>query len=152
MPLIVAEEYPENFGPLTLTRATFELRYGALCPLERALQITNDIVLQCRPELADYLRAKYNLPVNTGASGDLFQGLPAYTPWEILAQSDVLITADFENWSRTHANYCVTGIMPGAHIVGDASYIHVGEGAVVQPGCVLDVSNGPIIIDARAVI
>ena len=28
--------------------------------------------------------------------------------------------------------------MPGAHIVGDASYIHVGEGAFVQPGCVLD--------------
>ncbi len=28
--LIVAEEHPENFLPLSLTRATFELRYGAL--------------------------------------------------------------------------------------------------------------------------
>src|SRR5687767_2757184 len=102
MPLIVAEENPENFYPLTLTRATFELRYGAWCPLDRALQITRDVALRCRPELAEYVRARTGLPVNEDSEGELFPGLPAATPWEILAQSADLISADFELWSRRH--------------------------------------------------
>jgi UDP-N-acetylglucosamine diphosphorylase/glucosamine-1-phosphate N-acetyltransferase len=152
MPLIVAEESPETFGPLTLTRATFELRYGALCPLERALLVTNDVALRCRPELAPYLRAKYHLPVNEDIDGDLFPCLPAPTPWEILAQSDKLIVTDFEIWRTAHANFRDSGIMHGAHIIGDARDVHLGEGSVVQPGCVLDVTSGPIIIASRALV
>ena len=104
MPLIVAEENPENFYPLTLKRATFELRYGAWCPLDRALLITPDVALRCRPELAEYVRAKTGLPVNEDIEGELFPGLPAARPWDILAQSDRLISADFEPWARRHRN------------------------------------------------
>lgn len=159
--LIVAEEQPENFLPLSLTRATFELRYGALCPLDRALlaarQSGQKVGLRCRPELAEYLRAKTHLPVNeeiptqsqSGEEQETFPGLPANTPWEILAQSDGLIAADWELWNRHHQNHCPKRL-PGVHVIGGRQNIFMGERASVQPGCVLDASGGPILIAANA--
>src|ERR1044072_7744783 len=94
MPLLVCEENAADFGPLALTRATFELRYGAYCPLERALQVTRDVALRCREELAPYLRAKYGLPVNEDREGEVSPGLPAPTPGEILGQRNRLFCAD----------------------------------------------------------
>lgn len=153
--LIVTEEHPENFYPLSLTRATFELRYGALCPLDRALLETDKIGLRCRPELAEYLRAKTHLPVNEDISEEedheYFSGLPASTPWEILAESDKLIAADWDLWNRHHRNYRPKRL-GGVHVIGSAHDVFVGERAVVQPGCVLDASNGPIIIASGAQI
>ena len=149
MSLVVAEEHPENFGALTQTRATFELRYGALCPLDRALQITDDVVLRARPELADYLRAKTGLRVNEEIEGEPFPGLPATTPWEILAHSSAHIAADFRSWDKRHANHRENAMMNGAYIVGDHSDVFIGRGSIVQPGCVLDASDGPIIIAAN---
>lgn len=150
--LIVTEEHPENFLPLSLTRATFELRYGALCPLDRALLISNNIGLRCRPELAEYLRAKTHLPVNEDIpDGDheYVSGLPAKTPWEILAQSDKLIADDWDEWNRHHRNHRPKR-MTGVHVIGSADDIFIGERAAVQPGCVLDASHGPIIIATGA--
>jgi len=147
--LIVAEEHPEKFGPLALTRATFELRYGALCPLDRALQVSPEVALVCRPELAAYLRAKTGLPVNEDIEGEPFPGLPASTPWDILGQSDRLIAADFHEWQKRHVNHRDEALMTGAHVVGDRHDVFIGRGGVVQPGCVLDATNGPIILDER---
>lgn len=149
--LIVEEEYAENFAPLTLTRATWELRYGAWCPLERALLQTDKVALRVRPELAAYARAKTGLPVNSdierlGITGQKFPGLPAATPWEILARSDKLIAEDFELWRCTYSDFKSVAVGAGAHVIGDASLLHIGEGASVQAGCVLDVSGGPIIL------
>lgn len=149
--LILEEEHAENFAPLTLTRATWELRYGAWCPLERALLRTDKVALRVRPELAAYARAKTGLPVNEdierlGIQGEKFSGLPFSTPWQILAHSDKLIEADFELWRQTFQNSQALALSPGAHVVGEASRLHIGEGASVQAGCVLDVSNGPIIL------
>ncbi|MBV9863779.1 MAG: hypothetical protein JO316_00365 [Abitibacteriaceae bacterium] len=146
MPLIVAEEHPEHFWPLTLTRATFELRYGAWCALDRALLVTKDIALRCRPELAAYLRARTGLPVNEDVEGELFPGMPATTPWDILAQSNKLIVADFELWHKYNSNCREQALMPGVHLIGDRNLVHIGENSVVQSGCVLDASAGPIII------
>lgn len=146
MPLVVAEEHPEKFGSLTQTRATFELRYGALCPLDRALQITDDVVLRARPELAAYLRAKTGLRVNEDIEGEPFPGLPANTPWEILAHSSAHIAADFRDWEKRHTNARDVALMNGAYIVGDSSDVFIGHNSVVQPGCVLDATDGPIII------
>ncbi len=67
-------------------------------------------------------------------------------------------------WELVHANggeiereYRIFGkkgiygrVHEGAHIVGDEVFI--GEGAVVQPGVVLDAEEGPIYIDEGAVI
>jgi UDP-N-acetylglucosamine diphosphorylase/glucosamine-1-phosphate N-acetyltransferase len=151
--LIVVEECPENFYPLTLTRATFELRFGALCPLDRALLISSSVGLRCRPELAEYLRAKTHLPVNEEIPEDVehepFSGLPAETPWEILAHSDKHITDDWELWNRHHQNHRPKRLA-GVHIVGGAHNVFLGERACVQAGCVLDATSGPIIIAAGA--
>ena len=147
--LIVSEESPENFGPLTQTRATFELRYGALCPLDRALQITKEVALRARPELAEYLRAKTGLPVNEDIEGEPFPGLPASTPWEILNHSAAHIAADFHEWQKRHRNFLSTALMNGAHLIGDKRDVFIGQGSVVQPGCVLDASGGPIILAER---
>lgn len=147
--LIVSEEHPENFGPLTQTRATFELRYGALCPLDRALQITKEVALRARPELEEYLRAKTGLPVNEDIEGEPFPGLPAQTPWEILGRSDAYIAADFHEWDKHHTNHLDTVLCNGVHLIGDKRDIFIGRGAVVQPGCVLDASGGPIILAER---
>jgi UDP-N-acetylglucosamine diphosphorylase/glucosamine-1-phosphate N-acetyltransferase len=150
MKLLVVEENAENFLPMALTRATYELRYGVLCPLDRALLQTKDVALKCRPHLAPYLRARTGLPVNEDiideVERDIAPGLPALAPWEILSQSDKLIAADFGLWNELHRNVRGAISWRGVHIIGDASQIHVGAGAVVQPGCVLDVSGGPIIL------
>ena len=126
--LIVAEEHPENFLPLSLTRATFELRYGALCPLDRALLVAEKsgrkIGLRARPELAQYLRAKTGFPVNediaAGGEEEICAGLPAQTPWDILAQSDKLITADWDLWNHHHRNLRPKRL-PGVHIMATPS-------------------------------
>ncbi len=149
MPLIVAEENHHPFGPLADTRATFELRYGALCPLDRALLVTKDVALRCRPELEAYLRAKTGLRVNEDVEGEPFPGLPAATPWDILAHCDAHIAGDFYDWQKRHENYQEHAMMHGAHIVGDRRDVFIGQGSLVQPGCVLDVTNGPIILDER---
>jgi UDP-N-acetylglucosamine diphosphorylase/glucosamine-1-phosphate N-acetyltransferase len=161
--LIIAEENPRTFLPLTLTRATFELRYGALCPLDRALLAAREsgqkVGLQCRPELAEYLRAKTQLPVNeeiplenqSGEEHEFFPGLPFPTPWEILANSDKLIVADWELWHRYYQNHRPKRLA-GVHVIGGAQNVFTGERATVQPGCVLDASGGPIIIATGAQI
>jgi UDP-N-acetylglucosamine diphosphorylase/glucosamine-1-phosphate N-acetyltransferase len=153
--LIVTEETPENFYPLSLTRATFELRYGALCPLDRALLVSENVGLRCRPELAEYVRAKTHLPVNEeipeSEEHEYFPGLPARTPWEILAQSDTLIAADWDLWNRYHRNHRPKR-MGGVHVIGGAQNVFLGERAIVQPGCVLDATAGPIIIAVGAQI
>lgn len=158
---ILSEENPENFFPLTLTRATFELRYGALCPLDRAVIAAQNagkaLGLRCRPQLAEYVRAKTRLPVNEeiptedelGEEYEYLPGLPASTPWEILSQSDRLIAADWELWNREYQNHRPKRL-PGVHIIGSARSVFLGERAVIQPGCVLDTSNGPIIIAPNA--
>jgi UDP-N-acetylglucosamine diphosphorylase/glucosamine-1-phosphate N-acetyltransferase len=147
--IIVEEEHPENFFPLTHTRATFELRYGAWCPLDRALAEAEKrglkVALRCRPILEEYLRAKTGLPVNEDIDGEKCNGLPAQTPWEILARSNDLITADWEEWNQTQPPS--RRILPrGVHLIGSRSDVYLAPNAVIQPGCVLDVSGGPIII------
>jgi len=150
MKLLVVEENVESFLPMALTRATYELRYGTLCPLDRALLQTKDVALKCRPHLAPYLRTRTGLPVNEDvqdeAEREVASGLPAPAAWDILSQSDKYITADFELWSERHHNVRGAANWHGVHIIGDVSQIHIGIGAQVQPGCVLDVSAGPIII------
>ncbi|HEY0073190.1 MAG TPA: hypothetical protein VGB77_03740 [Abditibacteriaceae bacterium] len=150
MKLLVVEENAENFLPMALTRATYELRYGVLCPLDRALLRTKDVALKCRPHLAPYLRARTGLPVNEDITDeverDIAPGLPSLAPWEILSRSDKFIAADFELWNELHRNVRGAISWRGVHIIGDASLIHIGAGAGVQPGCVLDVTGGPIII------
>ena len=154
MKLLLVEENAENFLPMALTRATFELRYGALCPLDRALLRTPDVALRCRPHLAPYLRARTGLKVNEDIEDEgereIMPGLPAPTPWEILGQSDKFIAADFEFWRGLHRNVRGALSLRGVHIIGDSHQVHIGQGGGVQAGCVLDVTNGPIIIAAGA--
>ena len=147
--IIVEEENPELFFPLTHTRATFELRYGAWCPLDRAIAEAErhnlKVALRCRPILEEYLRAKTGLPVNEDIEGQLFRGLPSKPPWEILAKSDELISDDWETWNQSQP--AGRRALPrGVHLIGNRSDVYLSQNATVQPGCVLDVSNGPIII------
>lgn len=155
MTIIVEEENPEAFFPLTHTRATFELRYGAWCPLDRAIAEAKKrgcgVALRCRPVLENYLRAKTGLPVNENIDGEIFDGLPAQTPWEILAHSAALICADWDLWNES-APDGRRAVPRGVHVIGNRADIYLSQNAMVQPGCVLDVSGGPIIIAGGAQI
>ena len=156
MPLVLREQTPENFLPLTWTRATFELRFGAMSPLERAFLVTNDIMLQCRDEIADDVRARTGLRVNDDYAGDIEYSnefdLPFETPWQILANSNSLIIDDFKTWRERNTNFRDEALMNGAHIVGAREDVHIGEGSCVQPGCVLDATNGPIILGKNVTV
>jgi UDP-N-acetylglucosamine diphosphorylase/glucosamine-1-phosphate N-acetyltransferase len=53
-------------------------------------------------------------------------------------------------WSDLHRNVRGALSLRGVHIIGDSHQVHIGQGALVQPGCVLDVTGGPIMIAAGA--
>ena len=158
--LVLREQTPEKFLPLTWTRATFELRYGAMSPLERALLVTKDIVLQCREEIAADVRARTGLRVNDDFVGNIEYSiqqssafdLPFDTPWQILTNSSSFITDDFKSWRERHTNFRDESLMNGAHIVGAREDVCIDEGSCVQPGCVLDATNGPIILGKNVVV
>ena len=156
MKWIILEEAPvENFWPLSRTRPTWELRFGAWSPLERVRLETSNVALRVRPELADYARIATGLPVNEdietqNISGETRHGLPYLWPWQILAHSDKLIAADYEQWSGVNFNCREDILLDGVHLIGDREHIHIGANASVQAGCVLDATQGPIIIGERA--
>ncbi len=158
MKWIILEEAPvENFWPLSRTRPTWELRFGAWSPLERARMETCHLALRVRPELAAYARISTGLPVNEdieaqNISGETRHGLPYLWPWQILANSDKLIEADYEQWMASHFNCREDIVLDGVHLIGDREQIYIGAGATVQAGCVLDASHGPIIVGERAEI
>ncbi len=108
------------------------------------------MAIKCRESLAPYLRARTGLLVNEDIQDEdereIAPGLPCGHALGDSGQSDKLIAADFELWNELHRNLRGAVSWRGVHIIGDVSKIHIGAGAIVQPGCVLDVSGGPIII------
>ncbi len=67
--------------------------------------------------------------------------------WELVHQNGSEIVREYEKFGKKG----IFGkVYDGAHLVGDEIYI--GEGAVIQPGVVLDAEEGPIYIDENAVI
>ena len=67
--------------------------------------------------------------------------------WELVHENGSEIVREYERFGKKG----IYGkVYDGAHLVGDE--IFVGEGAVIQPGVVLDAEEGPIYIDEGAVI
>ena len=149
--IILEETAVENFWPLSRTRPTWQLRFGIWSPLERALLETPNVALRVRPELAAYARITTGLLVNEDLdahkiSGEARHGLPYLWPWQILAHSDELIVADYERWAASNFNCREDIALDGVHLIGDRERIHLGANVSIQAGCVLDATQGPIVI------
>ena len=62
--------------------------------------------------------------------------------WDLMEKNGDRLRAD-------GARFPDNGLPPGVHRLGGGS-VSVGEGAVIEPGAVLDVRAGPVIVDAGA--
>ncbi len=73
----------------------------------------------------------------TALDGTLLRSVP-----DLVARNGDRLAAD-------GARFPDAGPLPHVHRVGDGG-VSLGEGAVVEPGAVLDTRNGPVIVDAAA--
>ncbi len=84
-----------------------------------------------------------------------FEGLPVqevdarlfHYLWELVHSNGDEIVREYRLFGKSGIH---GKVYEGAHIVGDD--IFIAEGAVIQPGVVLDAEEGPIFIDENAVI
>jgi UDP-N-acetylglucosamine diphosphorylase/glucosamine-1-phosphate N-acetyltransferase len=63
--------------------------------------------------------------------------------WELVLANGEWIRKEFPLYARGTGS---GGVEPGASVRGEASQLYLGEGAVVLPGVVLDVTEGPIFL------
>jgi len=71
--LVFEDNKTANLSPVTLLRATFEIKAGIYTILEKITKISEqncEIFLNARDILTDVLKEKYTLPVNENKSGD----------------------------------------------------------------------------------
>ena len=66
-------------------------------------------------------------------------------PWDLIAGNADRLKADIDALHRTGDSFLLTDV----HVLGDHP-VSLGEGAVVEPGVVLDVRSGPIRLEAGA--
>jgi len=71
-------------------------------------------------------------------------------PWQLVGATEKLLAQDWEIFSARRSSSDAT-VSPNAHIVEEGS-IHVGSGATVAPGAVIDAGDGPVVIDDGASI
>jgi UDP-N-acetylglucosamine diphosphorylase/glucosamine-1-phosphate N-acetyltransferase len=67
--------------------------------------------------------------------------------WHLVGASQEMLIADFPRW-KDRPNHWKDGPY---HLI-DAEHIRLGQGAKLSPGCVLDASKGPIVVDEGASI
>lgn len=70
------------------------------------------------------------------------QGTLLRSVWDLMEKNGDRLRADGERFPDG-------GLPPGVHRLGEGG-ISVGEGAVIEPGAVLDTRDGPVIVDAGA--
>ena len=70
------------------------------------------------------------------------EGTLLRSAWDLMERNGDRLRAD-------GARFPDAGPPPGVHRLGEGG-ISVGEGAVIEPGAVLDARNGPVIVDAGA--
>jgi UDP-N-acetylglucosamine diphosphorylase/glucosamine-1-phosphate N-acetyltransferase len=96
---------------------------------------------------------------NLDANGHLLEpgmlgGLPVHVeaeplverPWELVRENGARIERDVQRLGLVQGG---SDLEPGVHQVGDGPLI-VAPGAVIEPGTVLDTSNGPIVLGRGA--
>jgi UDP-N-acetylglucosamine diphosphorylase/glucosamine-1-phosphate N-acetyltransferase len=72
-------------------------------------------------------------------------------PWNIVSRNGEVIASDFEATKR--GGQRLGKVFDGVYVIGGSSdMVYVGEGAIVMPGCVLDLSEGPIYVDNDATL
>ena len=70
--------------------------------------------------------------------------------WDLVAHNDAALRHDAADFAANRADASFAP-PPGVHLVKPES-VHVAAGATLSPGVVLDASNGPIMLDAGAVV
>lgn len=166
---LVIQEGPEwaDLAPLTLGRPAFALACGASTLLEKQLRVfrPTQLTLRVREELAEWVRrrlapktgvptlvnppsaieANTTIPAASLCIGKGASPKPIGRIWDLITHSQGAIEDDFQHLGR---------LAPAAgpyHVV-NPEQIHVDPSVRIQPGVVLDASNGPIIIGASATI
>jgi UDP-N-acetylglucosamine diphosphorylase/glucosamine-1-phosphate N-acetyltransferase len=67
-------------------------------------------------------------------------------PWDMI-RYNAAVTALHAKTRTRHRR-----LPRSATVIGDRKYVYLGEGTVIHPEVVIDVSSGPVIIDTKAII
>jgi UDP-N-acetylglucosamine diphosphorylase/glucosamine-1-phosphate N-acetyltransferase len=74
------------------------------------------------------------------------EGYVLKAPWDLIRHNSAITILHAKTITRK-------GRVPrSVSVVGDKKHLYMGTGTVIHPGVVIDVSNGPVIIDAQAII
>jgi UDP-N-acetylglucosamine diphosphorylase/glucosamine-1-phosphate N-acetyltransferase len=68
-------------------------------------------------------------------------------PWDLVSHNSDLIKSNFKETSKSKGE-----IDSDAFIIGDPKCIYIGKNSTVEPGTILDVREGPVIVDDNTVI
>lgn len=133
------------------SRSIFNARCGILTPRQRlALQGVTEMVYTCSdPAYGERVSASGNMGwSDTPGAADLEISSEDFAAGPLIASLDEHILADIELLGSTGA---LDGFLSDAPtLVGPASGLLRHPSSDIQPGCVIDTSDGPVIIDKGA--
>ena len=125
-------------------------RLAALPPDSAVRQPDGTLVAaHLAPDDAHQLRRSHytQLPDNV-KTHTLAQNILLERPWHLLDQLDALLRADLDASDLPEAR---DDLPPGAHLVGDHA-VRIAPTARLRPGLVINAEQGPVAIDAHAVV
>jgi len=171
---IVEYDRFENFYPFSLNHAVFEVRSGAFSVLERfqhSINKDDDIVLIVRDQIKDLVCERYpNLRVNPSIVppskvicmnqevGDLYEdtNLSNFNEMSWRVDEEIYLWSfkdpsvfDFDK-KRFSMKKDVD--LDSSCILINKKNIYISSSSKISPGCILDASDGPIIIDDEVFI
>ncbi|MEM7183500.1 MAG: glucose-1-phosphate thymidylyltransferase [Spirochaetota bacterium] len=142
---------PDGLAVNTKVFSFSEIRNGILTPLERLLTNYPDAelfykhndeyfqkaFLSRNPVCKAYIETKFDLVVK-----------PTLNPWEMLSQVFKMIEDDLSIWKELKK--WKSKLKPknnGVYIIGKKKGLHIHPSVKIDPGVVLNVDTGPIVID-----
>ena len=145
---------PGALAPLVRLRSFAEVRNGIYTTIER-LRLTNTearIFYRHHDEQFSNCFLERNKGVLSYQAGNFDESLHAnmFYPWHLLKQIPENIIGDIEIWKSKNKYSHKTD--KGIFVKGKNKNLYLHEEAEIYPGCVIDTSSGPVVIDKKAIV
>ena len=157
--IIEGDSY-KRFYPLTLNHASFEIRVGNKTLLDLILQDIEDlelVELVVRDELADIIKERFpNFRVNSRLTES--DNLKEYTDLKVSDYIDRVFPGTSNLFSfvggkgiEVFSEDAFDSSVPDVITINNTSIV-ISKTAIIRPGCIIDASEGPVIVDDDALL